>query len=63
MIVKNLIILKSKYSFLYEIFLNDLNRLSRIKIIKEITKKKKTNVYDATSELYNVFLRAYFDEE
>ena len=52
---------KLNYSFLYE-FLNDLNEFNKRKIIKEIAKKKKTNVRDTALELYKKLLGAYFDE-
>ena len=52
---------KSKYYFLYK-FSNNLNKFTKLKTIKEITKKKKTNVHNTVSELYNELLGTYFDE-
>ena len=51
---------KSNYSFLYE-FLNGLNKLNKLKT-KEISKKKKANVYDTALELYNWIARTYLYE-
>ena len=60
---KNLINLsfKSKYSFLAESF-KDLNKSNKLRTQKEKTKKKKINVYDPISELYNESIEIYFDE-
>ena len=53
--------MKSKHSFLAE-FLNDLNKFNELKSQNKETKKKKTNVYDKTSEFYNDLLEICFDE-
>ena len=49
--------LKSKYSFLANIF-NDLDKFTRVK-----TQKEKRNVYDTASELYNDLVETYFKEK
>ena len=43
-------------------FLNDLDKFNKLKTLKEKAEKKKTNVYDKASELYNDLLQKYFDE-
>ena len=52
---------KSKYSFLRN-FLNDLNKFKKLKTIKQETKKKKTNVHNTASQLYNELLETHFHE-
>ena len=42
--------------------MNDLDKFNKLKTIKEKTEKKKTNVFNAASELYNDLLGIYFDE-
>ena len=55
--------LESKDSFLVKFF-NDLDKFSKLKILKEKKPKEiRTNVYHtASSELYNQLLGIYFDE-
>ena len=55
--------LESKDSFLAKFF-NDLDKFSKLKILKEKKPKEiRTNVYHtASSELYNQLLGIYFDE-
>ena len=52
---------KSKYSFLFEFF-NGLNNFNKLITKKEETLKKKTNVHDPASDLYNELLEIYFNE-
>ena len=52
---------KSKHSFLNE-FHDDLDRFNNLNLKKESAKKKKRNVFDKASELYNDFLRIYYDK-
>ena len=47
--------LESKYSFLAKHY-NDLDKFSKLKLQKQKTRKKKTNIYDTSSELYNDLL-------
>ena len=47
--------LESKYSFLAKYY-NDLDKFSKLKLQKQKTRKKKTNIYDTSSELYNDLL-------
>ena len=49
---------KSKHSFLVQL-LNDSNKFNKLKPQKEETKKKKLNVYEQASELYNDSLGIY----
>ena len=51
---------KSKFSFPHE-FLKDLSKFKKLKTIKQETEKKKTNVHDISSELYNELLGTYYD--
>ena len=44
----------SKYSFLANFF-NDLEKLNKLKTLKEKPEKKEINVYDKASDLYNDF--------
>ena len=40
-----------------------MNKFKKLKTLKQETeKKKKTNVHDTASQLYNEFLETYFDE-
>ena len=50
--------LESKHLFLVEFF-NDLNKFNMLNPQKESTKKRKTNVYDTASDLYNDLLAKY----
>ena len=50
--------LKSKHLFLVEFF-DDLNKFNMLNPQKESTKKRKTNVYDTASDLYNDLLAKY----
>ena len=52
---------KSKYSFLHKFFY-DLSKFKILKITKQETEKKKPNMHDRASELYNELLETYFDE-
>ena len=52
---------KTKYSILSNFF-NVLDKFSRLKTQKKTHKKKKSTMYNTTSELYNEFLRMYFDK-
>ena len=61
MILKKLIKLLLKNSYLPE-FYYDFYQFSRLKTRKESTKEKKTNVFDAASELCNELLGIYSDE-
>ena len=47
--------LESKYSFLAKHY-NDLDKFSKLKLQKQKTRKKKTNIYDTSSELHNDLL-------
>ena len=47
------------HPLLKEIF-NELDNLNNISSQKEGTKKRKINVYDTRSELYNYFLGIYY---
>ena len=53
---------ESNDSFLDKRF-NDLNKFNKLKTQKEETQKKKTNVHDTASELYNEFLEICHDKQ
>ena len=53
--------LESKYLFLAEFFI-DLNKSNKLNPKNKAQKRKKMNVYDNASDLYNNFLAIYFNE-
>ena len=51
--------MKSKYSFLNEVFV-DLDKLNNLNPQKESTKERKIDAYDKASKLYNDFIEIYY---